>query len=277
MRVYKRYATVAYDTRNLSILSVESISPPEVVKIDPLELSEIFSVVLTPLTNGSNQDMDLTNSLLVETGWALRLYHDEFPEGQNLPQDLLRGLLLVPIQFATIAWYWVNSTEDYTDSTEFALPSDLVTTASTAHLTYRAIAKRWTVGAFIAVVSILLIWCNCILVYLLVGSTVAPNTSAFVEVDVSSKSTHSFKYSRAPGDHDQVEMYDFSTMLRGEALGNSESTAIIDRIRDKRLRLAAFDGPRGEKFLVIVAGTRKEPSWQNAQDLDTLRQGTTYL
>ena len=110
LTAYKRYATVAYDTRNLSILSVESISSPEPVEINATQLNELFSTVLTPVTNGSFEDNDLTNTLLIETGWALRLFQDDFRSSLQLPIDLLRGFLLVPIQFATTSWMWVNAT-----------------------------------------------------------------------------------------------------------------------------------------------------------------------
>src|SRR5436305_4862140 len=78
MSTFKRYATVAYDTQNLSIVSIQSISTPERIEVDPVQLRRIHSKVLTPISNGSSEDLTLVNTLLVETGWLLRLYRDDY-------------------------------------------------------------------------------------------------------------------------------------------------------------------------------------------------------
>lgn len=278
MKTFKRYSTVAYDARNLSILSVESISSPEQVVLDSSDLSLIFSAVLTPTPNISTTDTAMINALLSEIGWALRLYQDQFPDSTQLPLDLLRGFLLVPVQFATTAWMWVNATQQYTNTTDFALPSELETTASSTQLTYRAIAKPWTVATFIVCVSVLLIWCNSLLLYLLVRGPVAPNTSSFVEVDVGSKSTFLSKHNESSdavhGENRQE--YDFSGMLRGEGLANSESKAIVEKTRDKKVRLAAVNDRADGNVLVLVAG-RSSEDFRQMELLDTLHCGKTYL
>src|SRR5436190_137827 len=85
---------------------------------------------------------------------------------------------------------WINATAT-TNTTEFALPWDLEIMASVAEVTYRAIAKPWTVRLFIALTMLLLIWCNSILLWILAQDTAAPNLWSFVEVDIGSKSTSS--------------------------------------------------------------------------------------
>lgn len=265
LMAYKRYATVAYDTRNLSILSVESISSPEPVDLRATQLNEIFSAVLTPLMNGSSEDNDLANTLLIETGWALRLFQGDYQSSVQLPLNLLRSFLLVPIQFATVAWMWVNSTQYYTGTTAFALPADLETTAFTANMEYRAVAATWTVAVFIAVVCVLLMWCFLLLLYLLWNSIVAPNTSVFVEIDIGSKSKNPLNIS--PPENGIIT--DFSIMLRNVGIGNAESQEILRKLKETRLRLVQMD-----RFLVLVdiTGTRNDLG-----DLQTLSRTTPYL
>jgi len=241
MKVFKRYASVAYDSQNFSILSVESISPPVLENVNAVQLSEIYSAVLTP--SGSTEVVDLSSTLLAEIAWALRTYQGDFSNSLQLPLDLLRGFLLVPIQFATLGWYMVNSTQFYTNTTEFALPSDLETTATTVQANYRAMAAPWTVGLFIGAVSILLIWCNWILLYVLCRGAPTPHISSFLEVDVCSKST-AFQ--------GEIIGHTFSEMLREEGLGNIEVKRIAHKLEDKRLRLVGLRNDRGDAHLVLA-------------------------
>jgi hypothetical protein len=199
MSIFKRYATTAYNGRNLSIRSVESISAPNPTELNPLDLRTVFTAVLTPGLTNSSDDTEAVDAGLYYIGWALRAYQDEFTDDVELPLTLLRGLLTVPIQFATMAWEWVNATATI-NTTDFALPQDLETTASTAKITYRAKAKPWTVCVFMILTALLLIWCNSALLWILTQRTAAPNLSEFVEVDIGSKATFSSVFARTrPG------------------------------------------------------------------------------
>jgi hypothetical protein len=178
-----------------------------------------------------------------------------------------------------LAWEWVNATSSSNGSL-FALPSDLETTASVAQVTYRAIANQWTVWVFIALTGFLLIWCNCLLLWVLAQSTAAPNSSAFAEVDINSKSTYSSIDQQSIRDEENrfgTVATDFSSMLRGAGLGNAESKAIIQSLKDKILRVAGMDGPGEQKILVLVTGTGTGEDLRNMEGLETLKRGMTYL
>lgn len=232
--------------------------------MDPVQMSRVYSKALTPISNSSCEELALVNTLLVETGWALRLYRDDFTDSLQLPLDLLKSFLLIPIQFSTVAWQWVNSTQLYTNTTRFALPEDLETVAITARRTYRAIAAPWTVGSFIATASFLFIWCNCISFYVLACKTGVPNTSSFVEIDVSSKSS---------GLPHGSFTYDFATMLRDRGLGNSETSTIVARLKNKKLRLVGMAGDEGREFLVLVDDDETE----TLHDRQGPKQGRAYF
>lgn len=236
----------------------------------------MFSAVLTPGPNATSDDTESVNAGLYYIGWALRAYHDEFTSDPQLPLLLLQGLLTVPIQFSTLAWEWINATS-VINTTEFALPPDLETTASRAEVTYRAKANPWTVFVFIALTAILLIWCNCLLLWILAQNTPSPNLSSFVEVDIGSKSTYSSISQYDPIQDVQESMLtveDFATMLRRAGLGNAENSAVIQCLKDRRIRVAGVGRDENEKSLVLVTGTGKD--LQETENLNRLRRGVIY-
>src|SRR6266496_5500888 len=104
MAIFKRYVTVAYDSRNLSILSVESLSSLEVAEFHSQNLHQIFTAALTPGLNATSGNTELSNALLFQLGWLLRVYQDNFREADGVALALLRAFLTVPIQFSTLVW-----------------------------------------------------------------------------------------------------------------------------------------------------------------------------
>jgi hypothetical protein len=255
---------------------VESISAPQTTEIQADDLRLIFSTVLTPDFNVTSDNTETVNALLYSLGFALRSYRDEFTADSQLPLALLRGFIAVPIQFATQAWEWTNATSNSNNS-QFALPPDMETTASLAELTYRAKAKPWTVCLFMVLTAVLLIWCNSILLWILAQDTAAPNLSAFVEVDIGSKSTFFSMYPQTVGvDHlgDGV-VEDWSTMLKRDGLGNAGATSVVQSLKDKRLRVAGVDSERDVKSLVLVTGTATGKDLC-AEGLNSLKRGTLY-
>jgi hypothetical protein len=100
-------------------------------------------------------------------------------------------------------------------------------------------------------------------VWILAQDTAAPNLSAFVEVNIGSKSTSSigpFDINRSDSGR-AVTMEDWSTMLRRAGLGNAETATVIQCIKNKRLRVAGVDCSGDEKRLVLVSGV------ENSEDL----------
>jgi hypothetical protein len=272
--MFKRYSTTAYDGRNLTILSIESISTPQPTDIQADHLRPIFTAVLTPGFNITSDDTETVNALLYSLGFALRLYQDEFTGDSQLPLVLLQGFLAVPIQFATMAWERTNATSG-SNGSEFALPADLETTASIAEVTYRAKAKPWTVCVFMVLTAVLLLWCNSILLWILTQKTASPNLSSFVEVDIGSKSTEPPTVDHAES-ATEVPIEDWSTMLKRAGLGNAGTTRVVQCLKDKRIRVAGVDCAADEKSLVLVTTTGTEKDLLAAGDLESLKRGTVY-
>ena len=155
MSAFKRYAIVAYDPRNFSILSVESVSSPELVIYNASNFQEIFSTLLTPKSNSISIHTLIANSMFFNLGRLLQSYQGYFGYDQQGPVDFLQHMLTISIQFSTVAWQLANlttATEFRTDEPSL-FPSDLETTASAVCITKRVIAAPWTIYTFISITS----------------------------------------------------------------------------------------------------------------------------
>jgi hypothetical protein len=278
MTIFKRYATVAYDGRNLSILSVESISSPTLVEYHADDLRQIFTAALTPHPNATSDDTELTNALLFQLGFILRLYQDNFRDAREVALDLLRGFLTVPIQFSTLVWVFVNATapEGATPGI-YALPADFETTASAAQVTYRALVTPWFVYAFISVALFLLVWGNSVFVYMLFQNTVSPNSSCFPEIDICSKPCHPAEIASGNG-----AAAGYSSMLRQKGLGNAETPAIAKAVKGEIIRVSRVHSKerRGD-VIVLTTGMRtsqdQETGVKNGNGLESLARNRRYI
>ena len=124
MLSFKRFATTAYDRRNLSIIDIENITPPtdaNVTRYNPQDFHYIFHTLLaannianttanTTTNTPPSDDLTMVFATLYEIGWALRLYAEVFTNDRASPQDLLRNMLIIPIHYSVAAWELANST-----------------------------------------------------------------------------------------------------------------------------------------------------------------------
>jgi hypothetical protein len=88
MLSFKRFATTAYDRRNLSIISIENITPPtdaNVTRYNPQDFRYIFHTLFTAANITANATANATTNstapsdnlvmvfaTLYELGWTLR-------------------------------------------------------------------------------------------------------------------------------------------------------------------------------------------------------------
>jgi hypothetical protein len=267
--VFKRYATVAYDRQNESILTIEMISDPETEIIDPNDFRSVITKSLSPDLNGSNNDITMSESLVIQLGFVLRLNQDTYPDDNHTVLNLLRGVLTVPIQWSFEALIGLNisATQSDPNSTRYAMPDDVMVRAFSASSTYRAMAKYPpTVYFFAGVVGLLLLCGNALFWYLYLQATVVPNTSFFPEIDIVSKSAFPKFVEGGVGDYNSV--------LREAGLTNAQSTAIVKEVKDKVLRVVEVDGLNGEKNIVIVVTGQR--GGIQAEGLNCLRSGINY-
>ena len=266
LNIFKRYSTVVYDRQNLSILSIESISPPVIADIDPESWRSLCAYVSTPGANITSEDTEMTNSWLFQVGWFLRLMQDEFQHDSYTPLNFLRGVLTVPIQFSVSALQFANATLSSIDphSTRFALPADLEATASGAKSTYRAMTTQsWTVYAFISTVAFLLLWGLLVFVVVYAQNVYVADTSNFSEVDVVSKSGN------LPPEKQRL-IQDYCSALRDADLGNGNSRKIAQAVEDKNIRLVEVDAQEsGKKLIVLIVGG-------DLEDFPSLSTGFKY-
>jgi hypothetical protein len=267
--ILKRYATVAYDRQNSSILTIETISDPETAIIDPSEFRSIVTKALSQDLNGTNDDIAMSEAVAYQLGFVLRINQDNYPDDNHTVLNLLRGVLTVPIQWSFEALIDLNisATESDPNSTRYAMPDDVKVRAFSASSTYRAMAKYPpTVYSFIGVVGLLLLCGNALFWYLYLPATVVPNTSFFPEIDIVSKSALPKSVEGGVGDYNSV--------LREAGLANAYSTAIVNGVKDKVLRVVEVDGPNGEKHIVIVVAGQS--GGIQGEGLNCLRSGINY-
>jgi hypothetical protein len=275
MSIFQRNATVAYDGKNFSILSIESISSAVPEPINPTDLHTVFAYALNSSGSNSSDNTVQADSVLFNLGWISRLYEDYFPENKLGPQTLLQGFLAIPIQFGTTALQYINATHSNEGNT-FALSPSLETTASSADSVYRALAAPWTVYLYISLVLLSVTWSIFLFLLLIFGNTSAiPNLSNFPEIDIASKMTV-FQYVHGISESSAlVPVQDYSVMLRNSFLGNADSAAIIEVIRNQRIRVAEMeDLGTGVKFVVLVTSTNSD-IW--GDDLKCLKREYQYV
>jgi hypothetical protein len=285
MSAFKRYATVAYDRHNFSILSIESISRPTLVSYKASDYREMFTNLFAPTSNDTSDNTIMVNAMLFQIGWLLRLYQDDFRDDQESPVNFLRNMLTIPIQFSTAAWQFANATAQLLPGL-YALPLDMVTTASAARMTPRVMATPWTVYAFICLTSALYLWGASVLCWVLRQKPVPPNTSGFLEVDISSKLARRTSNNHGQSDEDsRSAVVDFSSILQSGELGNAGSSRIAQFIKGKGLRAGAMrNHVPAERHIVLAmvdeAVTRGDIELVEGSDreerLERLAPGMTY-
>lgn len=191
--------------------------------------------------------------MLIQLGWLLRLYQDDFSDDRESPVNFLRDMLIIPIQFSTAAWQFANATAPFLAG-RFALPEDMVTTASAARMTPRVMATPWSVYVFISVASVLYLWGASVLCWVLKQKPISPNTSGFLEVDICSKSARLSNYGRGESEDEARRTFvDFSSMLRRGELGNAESNVIAKFLKGKKVRVRALSNQvQGGRHIVLI-------------------------
>jgi hypothetical protein len=227
--MYKRYATTAYDIRNLLILSIESVSAPKPTKAAASDFHIFCDAVLgsVPKVLNFTEDPNVFNHAATRyavqfgIGWILRLYKDEFNTYNDGGLTLLQGIIAAPLQFSTMIWQ---------QSGYSTLPEDMKVTATVTTASYRAMIPFWTVLLFGSITC--LVW-----VYFLDPATL--NSLPFPEIDITSKSSlpvslMQIYYSRYPGASSACSE-DLGKGMRSSGLGNSIGRSAFQGLRRRKI------------------------------------------
>jgi hypothetical protein len=260
--MYSRLATVAYDSQNISILSVETITPPAAVPVPAAAFAIWCNIVLAPvpsvlnLTGNETEFENGATSYNVEysLSFLLRLYQSDYSSYQDGGLSLLRSFLAVPFQFSTALQQQTRGS--------YSLPPANHVSANLSKSSYRAIVDPWTVLVFALLAASLTTWGVAWLVWLSFYAPHSPNTSFFPEVDITSKSGAHIVRARdaaataaalpalAVAD-DTLE--DLGKLTRMHGLGNGMSREVVRAIRGKRVYCGSCPGPEdGENVIVLV-------------------------
>lgn len=274
MSFYKRNATVSYDTQSQNILTIESISSPSLGNLNPLDFHNIYSYTLNQSTFNASADAIQkaneiqTEATLFDLGWVTRLYHDDFPADTQVPRDLFRGFLAIPLQFGTAAWEFANASHSL-DGDKYALPQYMETTASATRTRYRALAAPWTVYLYISLVGLSTLWATSITI--ITFFPVGPNTSSFSDIDISSKSGH-LNTTDGRGLHTE-----YGLALRIAGLSNASTRELMPFIRGHTIRICHIEGLTNRKYIVSIIKANGE-HWDSNAGLRVLeRENGEYV
>jgi hypothetical protein len=265
--MYSRIAKVAYDSQNVSILEIMTITPPTAVPVPVSDFVQWCDIVLAPVpptlnmtANETDFEISATNfNVEFSIGFLLRLYESDYATYVDGGLSLLRSFIAVPFQFSTALQQQTSGIAQFP-------PANHVT-ASLSKSTYRAIVDPWTVLVFGLLATTLTVWGTAWLTWISFYAPHSPNTSFFPEIDITSKSSvHTFSvreaYSSdgvaAHGRGQKLEMADetledLGKLTRKYGLGNGMSRAVVRAIRGKRVYCGSCPGPEdGENVIVLV-------------------------
>ncbi|OBT75014.1 hypothetical protein VF21_06337 [Pseudogymnoascus sp. 05NY08] len=290
--MYKRYATVAYDAKNMSILSIERLTYPQATAIDADIIRTYFGIVMqdqpafanstapafsnasstTPVFKNNREAANACTSYTVQYGifWILSLYRSDFSSYADGGLAVLRGFLSIPLQFSTEIWQ---------QAAMDTLPDDLRVDAQLSRVSYRALIQAWTVYIFGGSAFIVLAWCIGCLWWCYLGPY-TPNSSYFPEIDITSKGTSpaaavrrsdgnyapSMRSGRVSsrtlhypqfgpfekGVEQEEELEDLEYLMRKLGLGNGMSRAVVKGVKGKRIYCGAYLGEMGEADHIVI-------------------------
>jgi hypothetical protein len=196
----------------------------------------------------------MVESLLYQLGWILRLYMDVFPADTKPPTDPLESMVVIPIQFSTAAWKKINSSWGslFPNWTSYALPADLVTSVSTVRRTARVMAVPWSVYTFVGVLSAVYLYSLGLFLWLMWQREDIPHISDFAELDFASKVTKPYLEMRSLNGNENADSKERSSLkyLQVKDLSNGTSKALIERFRDKAVKVVAK--PSEKRSIVIL-------------------------
>lgn len=263
LNIGKRYATVAYDIRNFSILSIESIGNPEPITATFISeavgnLTKIFSLAFSSIpdtfttTDQNFETYAASWSNFYMLSWALRLYQDDYRNYPGGPLDVLKSFLTIPIQFSTTAWQWASWD---------TLPPDLYTTGTYATSSSRVLGKFWVLIVFAAGAGSLILFSAGVLVWVDVWGPATPNSSKWPEMDTLAKSKFQDAKRSSGEESKDITVPDLERFSRQNGLGNGTSTEVRACIHKERVFVGASGGAvvlamRGGAVEKLEAGQR---------------------
>ena len=255
--MFDRQATVAYDSQNISILSIESINAPVPTPVNIVDFKLWCDLVLAPVPSTLNmtanettfEDAGTNFDIEFSFAWILRLYESDYTTYSDGGLSLLRSFLAVPFQFST-------ALQQMGDINRF--PKENHVTASLSKSSYRAIVEPWTLWAFGLFAAVMISWAIGFLIWISFFGPASPNTSFFPELDITSKS--SIYSDRPPYDrgNQRFEAIDETTedlgkLTRSNGLGNGMSYSVVKAIHGKRVFCGSSPGAQdGGKIIILV-------------------------
>ena len=123
-------------------------------------------------------------------------------------------------------------------------------------------------------------WSNVVLLAVLKQKTVAPNTSAFTEIDTASKANYPAATPHSPSGYQNTSssVSDLSDMLREAGLGNADTAGSIKATKNKSVRVIVTEeeGSNRGRVVLVVGDSKYLRSRQGLRDGGDLKRGSIY-
>jgi hypothetical protein len=251
--LYQRVATVSYDKTNFSIIDVRNIDNYTSATSEQLvsDFQKMFTIMYPPLSNILDElvgvaehpseiwpDLAYWSSVFCvqsELTAAKWLEIHGFPTWNEGKQDLLEGLMTIPIQFGTMLWQFVDIQ---------SVPSYLSTTANFSTVTYRPRSPIWPVALFAIMVFSLVLWAIVCLIYIqLVGN---------VEEEENPHVKNAFKTGN-PYDVDDKGFFEILWILIKRPFSGKarEKSRAINPVVARKVKKNVEAGEKEETFLIV--------------------------
>lgn len=251
--LYQRVATVSYDKTNFSIIDVKSIDNYTSTTSEELvsDFQKMFTIMYPPLSNIFDEllgiaehpseiwpDLAYWSSVFCvqsELTAAKWLEIHGFPTWQTGKQDLLEGLMTIPIQFGTMLWQFVDIQ---------GVPPNLATTANFSTVTYRPRSPIWPVALFAIMAFCLVLWAIACLIYIQFAGDVKEEENPHVK--------NAFKTGN-PYDVDDKGFFKILWIFIKLPFGGKarEKSRALNPVVARKVKKNVEDGEKEETFLIV--------------------------
>ena len=222
MQPYRRTATVHYSRYNFSIHSIEHLSRPKPVKLDPRDLFLVYNSTFTDSASSEDFQADSPFILYLFTYLALA---QTSSQTSSMALLSLRNLAVLPL-YSFQATYLNPALTPSPDAPAQGLPEELYTTASLTDTSYRLVVNRTTLCIYTAGGALVLALCSIILVLgsLPVTAKNIPNMSVWSIIGLPINCVDATR-----------DSHESSLHLRLQECQGATRSKLLERFRDIRL------------------------------------------
>ena len=256
MTAFKQFATTDYDKPDFSIVNVDPTSDPILQTLHAADFRAAWDAALVPKNSSTVAEVTMINSLTLSLTFLMRLYDDFFPDDTHTPKRFLQNFVSIPQQFMIVCVQFANYSGIFHHG-EFAMPEELITTATTGTSTQRFVGQTWTVWLFISTSVLGLLGIGTLYIYSLVQPTPIPNSIGVGELDFISLLGSEQAEETELGLRADDREISIQEMVRELNLSESNSWTASSVLRKRKVKLIAENHESPEQLALVVIRDNK--------------------